>query len=322
MWATHQHNIKNGSLSELFFDKKALVTLLDSNLNLFVHGPTGSGKKCMVSKYHDQYSGNWSFCEYESDGPQKQSMQLMTRTSTKHTELCLPDGVKNKRLAIRTLVCDLCSRFSVDADGKPCGSTIVFYDVHHLTRTIIKMLAAILSNRTECRFIFVSDKWSETFASVCIPYRFERQSIAYVADYVSRLCRHCDRVYDDDLLREIYTKQNGNVVQCIQLYDVRQSRIINVYEKVIKDICEEYFKQNPNFTLIRNSYYQLLVNNVTITMIISDILKELVLVCHTNVVPHLVHLASVFEYRAAVGEREIYHLDAFGVHVVQVISSK
>lgn len=321
MWAIHQQNIKDGSVNDLFYDKRDLVKLLDTKLNLFVHGPIGSGKKCMVSKYHDRYSGNWSLCEYESDGPQKQSMQLMTRTSTQHTELCLQEGVKNKRLAIRNLVCDLCSRLSMDTDGKPCGSTIVFYDVHYLSRSIVKMLAAILCIHTDCRFIFVSDKWSETLSSLCIPYRFERQSMAYVNDYMSRLCRQCDCVYDSDVLKEVYTKQNGNIVQCIQIYDVRQSHIVNVYEKVIKEICEEYSKPNPNFTLIRNSYYQLLVNNVTITMIISDLLKELVS-CHSSVVSQLVHLASVFEHRAAVGEREIYHLDAFGVHVVQVISSE
>ena len=321
MWATHYRNVVRGTIQELFHDEKKLLSLLESDLNLFVHGPTGCGKKCMISKYFDEQSGNWSLVEYTSDGPQKQSVQLMTRTGGNHMELHLTDSIKNKRLVIMNIMRNLCSRFSVDAFGNPSGTTLIIYDMHHVSQSLMKMFAVFVANHTNCRFVFVSNKWYEQLSSGCISYRFERRNLRYVHEYMTRLCRQCDVMYTSTVMEDIYEQENGDIVQCIMQYDLWHSRIENTKVSCIQWVCDELSKQIPNFTQIRASYYQLLVNNVTGTHIILYILKELLRrrVKCVRMLSELVRLASVYEHRMVIGEREIYHLDAFGVNVAQCL---
>lgn len=125
-------------------------------------------------------------------------------------------------------------------------------------------------------------------------------------------------------LEDIYEKESGNFIQCIMKYELQQLTIPNMYTDIICQIGQEYIKKSPNFTQLRAFYYQLLVNNVSVSKLITDIMKQVIQEIprgtDVSVIAKIVNLASMYEHRASVGEREIYHLDAFGANAARVIT--
>lgn len=313
MWATHQRFVKADTIDKLFPDQNHLIRLLTTELNLFVYGPTGSGKKLIVSKHFEHLPGIWTTVEYESEGSQKQTASFMTRQSATHVELVLNDSIKMKRALLKKMLSDFIMKLSVDAHGMPCRSTIVMYDLHHLSKSMLGILKPFIVST--CRFVFVSNRLFDMFQ--CISYRFERRSLNYMASHIRRLCE----TVNVNQLEEIYKKESGNFIQCIMEYELQQLSIPNMYSDIIRQIGQEYFKKSPNFTQLRAFYYQLLVNNVSISKLIIDIMKQVIqAIRDESLIAKIVNMASKYEHRASVGEREIYHLDAFGVNVAHVIT--
>jgi hypothetical protein len=321
MWSLHNHHIKTASIPELFPKQKALCKLLDTNLNIFIHGHSGVGKKTMISKYFEDQVGPWKYVDYICDGQQKQSTKLMTRIGMKHMDIWFNDSMKNKRLVFKKILHDLSVKFSLDEHGKCCQSSVVMYNIHHLSKCMFEMLNVTL-RCFDLRLILISDKFIPSLASSCSVFRFENHDASYIKSYVKRLCEMGHWEYDREKVTSIVDSNRSDLLQCIVDYDLDRLGIENTYTELINQIVNEYQKRKPKFSDLRTMYYQLIVNNVSTTNVILDISKKCLhrFSNEPENISKIIHSASIHEHRAVIGERDIYHLDSFGLTVSQVFT--
>lgn len=324
MWSCHQNMLKTSSIENLFPNQAHLISLLASDHNLFVYGARSSGKKTLIAKYHENVTSSWALSDYDSDGHQKQCAQLMTRRGKNHIDIWLNDTFRNKKNVLKKILNDLSIKLSFDEHGRSCKSSVVLYNVHHLSYAMLDILNAFVSRCLTCRVIMVSDRYYEALAFGCIPYRFNSNTAEYALTYIHTVCRECGLTYDHEQAAYVVDESRNNVTKCVLNYDLWLSNVENVYMNIIHQVASEYLKPNPSFPELRSLYYQLLVNNVHATDIIKDVLKELCIALRDapSVVMQVVRAASICEHRVVVGERDIYHLDAFGLGVCEIINAR
>ena len=321
LWVSHRHLSTHESIERMFPDHLHVLKMLDSNV--LIYGPEGAGKRCFLQKY---LNGKFKCCAWTNVShdclntvDRKATLEIMTRKSRYHVELRALDFGNNNKNLVKYVVKGFCEQLILDDDGIPTTFTIVIYGVEHISDDALSILNVYISKYTHIRFILVANRIrSVLIASV----RFPRPSLEYVQGYIRSLCKHADKTNSEHQVASIYEKHNGHMSKCIMEYELLGMGISNQYEVVIQQIVEEYKKKIPSLKLVRTLYYQLLVNNFLVKSIIIDILKLITPnVLSPCVLDSIIHYASIYEHHSRVGERSIYHLDAFGCAIILCLKS-
>ena len=185
-----------------------------------------------------------------------------------------------------------------------------------------------------CRFVM----WCYSLSKVIEPLR-------------SRcLCIHVPTQSDDNLIRWIYNivvlekikikpyligeiieQSNGNLKSILWKLDLYKhcKKINNSYDFGLNVLINEIMTLADKNTIvkinvpqIREYIYKLYITNVSSNTIIKDILKQL-LVINTNIdsskLSEIINYASEFEYRLSKKRRDILHIEAFIIKVIDIL---
>jgi replication factor C subunit 3/5 len=185
-----------------------------------------------------------------------------------------------------------------------------------------------------CRFVM----WCYSLSKVIEPLR-------------SRcLCIHVPTQTDDNLIRWIYNivvlekikikpyligeiieQSNGNLKSILWKLDLYKhcKKINNSYDfglsvliNEIMTLADKNAIVKINVPQIREYIYKLYITNVSSNTIIKDILKQL-LVINTNIdsskLSEIINYASEFEYRLSKKRRDILHIEAFIIKVIDIL---
>jgi DNA polymerase III delta prime subunit len=320
LWVSHRKIVKQQPIEKLF-PEFVIKNLLESNIVIF--GPEGSGKRCFLDKYLTNRfkCGIWTSVLHDcvNSIDRKGTLEIMTRKSQYHVELRALDFGNNNKYLVKSIIKGFCEQLVLDENGNLTMFTIVLYGADHLTDEVLSILNVYIIRYTQIRFIFVMETIRSVLSNKVSSIRFPRPSLTYVNSYIRLLCEDSKQIIEEDDIERIYHKYSGNMTKCILELDIFLLGIRNKYELLIQEIVDEIILEEPNLKQMRTIYYQLLVNNVETKQIIKDVLKLVMFKCKDkpiHVLSSLVHSASVYEHHSCVGERGIYHLDAFGCSLI------
>jgi len=324
LWVSHRYMIEQCSIDQLFPYILINDDIMESNV--FIYGPTGSGKRCFLQKYLTNRfkCGIWTSHLFENSADRKGSLEIMTRKSQFHVELRALDFGNNNKYLVKSVIKGYCEQLVLDVNGNLAMFTIVLYGADHLTDDVLDILNVYIMRYTQIQFILVADRMCSALSKNVVCIRFPRPSLTYFQSYMRLLCEHASQSFPNEQVDYIFRKYNGNMTKCIMELDIFTMGISNKYEDLITDIVNEVCAESPNLKQMRTIFYQLLVNNVTSKEIIKDVLQFVLFKYKekpNHVLASLIHYASTYEHHSRVGERDIYHLDAFVCSLVVTLKS-
>jgi hypothetical protein len=135
----------------------------------------------------------------------------------------------------------------------------------------------------------------------------------------------------------ILNKSNGNLKSILWKLDLYRynRKIYNSYEEGINTLTNEIIqiKNNKfidnsfpiNIPKIREYIYKMYVTNISLNIIIKDILKSILYYnkdINQQQINDIINSASEFEYRLSKKRRDIIHLEAFVINIIFILIKK
>ena len=195
-----------------------------------------------------------------------------------------------------------------------------YYAQTSLRRTIEKY--------PSCRFVM----WCNSLSNVIEPLR-------------SRcLCIHVPTINNNDLYEWIFNicsleklkvslaiqnyiieTSDGNLKDILWKLDLYRycNKYQNSYQKALINLINEIFNKGDIQT-IRDFIYKMMITNISSNIIIKDvlniILRKISSDNNSNKATKIIDFASEFEYRLSKGRRDIIHIEAFLMNVINVLN--
>ncbi|KAJ6349529.1 hypothetical protein OIU77_007000 [Salix suchowensis] len=304
---------------EIAENLKKLVTEQDCPHLLF-YGPSGSGKKTLIMALLRQIFGisaekvkvenrTWKI----DAGSRTIDLELTTLSSTNHVELSPSDAGFQDRYIVHAasayltvLVLNEVDKLSREAQ-------------HSLRRTMEKYSAS-------CRLILCcnsSSKVTEAIRSRCLNVRInapKEDQIVKVLEFIGKkeglqlppgfAARVADKS-NRSLRRAILSFETCRVQQ----YPFSSNQAIPPmdWEEYVSEICSDMMREQSPKRLfqVRGKLYELLINCIPPEIILKKLLSELLKKLDEELKHEVCHWAAYYEHRMRMGQKAIFHLEAF-----------
>jgi replication factor C subunit 3/5 len=321
------------------FSKLKSISTDDSMPHIIFYGNKGTGKKTMINIFlemiFDESIYKLDESKYIVYSSGNNENEVLIKQSDHHI-IIEPNNTNFDRHLIQEIVKEYAKKVPLHIFEKNKMFKVVqinnldnlsYYAQTSLRRTVEKY------SKT-CRFVM----WCYSLSKVIEPLR-------------SRcLCIHVPTQSDDNLIRWIYNivvlekikirpqlvgeiieQSNGNLKSILWKLDLYKhcKKINNSYDfglnvliNEIMTLADKSAIVTINVPQIREYIYKLYITNVSSNTIIKDILKQL-LIININIdstkISEIINYASEFEYRLSKKRRDILHIEAFIIKVIDIL---
>lgn len=318
---------------EIAQNLKKLVTEQDCPHLLF-YGPSGSGKKTLIMALLRQMFGasadkvkvenkNWKV----DAGSRTIDVELTTLSSTYHVELNPSEAGFQDRYVVQEIIKEMAKNRPIDTKGKKSFKVLVLNEVDKLSREAQHSLRRTMEKySSSCRLILCcnsSSKVTEAVRSRCLNMRINSPTegeIVKVLEFIGKkeglqlLPGFADRIAQQSnrsLRRAILSFETCRVQQ----YPFTSNQAIPPmdWEEYVSEIAASIFKEQSPKRLfeVRGKLYELLVNCIPPEIILKKLLYELLKKLDSELKHEISHWAAYYEHRLCLGQKAIFHLEAF-----------
>lgn len=302
--------------------------------HLLFHGPAGSGKH---SRIHAMLRINYDIDDYElvkgsfkSTG--KREIELMYKKSKYVIEVEPSKTGRNDKAIIQHLIKETAASNNMrnmirgDVDFKPYiiyikNASNLSYDAQtSLRRTMEKY-------SSNCKIIMSTQNLSsliEPIRSRCfqirIPSPNESQILAVIKE-VSKV-EHLNKSVA--FLKYIAGNCQNNMriallmLQTAIIKNVTHPEEIPIpeWQVYLNNLCQGIYKNTVNMAVIRDNFFQLLMSQIPVHILINYITKKLLPNCDTFAKKcKLLEIAQKYDFESRSGKYDIFHLEAFAANV-------
>jgi len=299
--------------------------------NVLVHGPHGSGVFEAVNnaliKRRLIHNREWNYTDCRLSNDNKNTLRILVRQNKQCFEFVMKDYGTNERYVVKNILQDLSNKYVIESDGLDLiYKMIVVYNVEWLSKDSQQVLGIFAEKFSNCsRYIFTTQQTtnvSPKLKSQCVLYRVPRPSVECLKEHMYYVLASENKVLDDADIDAILEKYSNHIEDCVNnaqlsVYNVRNS-LDKLYDKIMDLLCSNKInKIKP----IRELVYILLVNNVNTTTFLTSIVDKLS--SRNPAYKHAaIRLAAEYEPRLLRCERSMYHIEAFFMQLIRVISNK
>ncbi|KAJ6854940.1 replication factor C subunit 3 [Populus alba x Populus x berolinensis] len=318
---------------EIAENLKKLVTEQDCPHLLF-YGPSGSGKKTLIMALLRQIFGTsaekvkvenraWKI----DAGSRTIDLELTTLSSTNHVELSPSDVGFQDRYIVQEIIKEMAKNRPIDTKGKKGYKVLVLNEVDKLSREAQHSLRRTMEKYSaSCRLILCcnsSSKVTEAIRSRCLNVRInapKEEQIVKVLEFIGKkeglqlptgfAARIADKS-NRSLRRAILSFETCRVQQ----YPFSSNQAIPPmdWEEYISEICSDIMREQSPKRLfqVRGKLYELLINCIPPEIILKKLLSELLKKLDEELKHEVCHWAAYYEHRMRMGQKAIFHLEAF-----------
>ena len=126
----------------------------------------------------------------------------------------------------------------------------------------------------------------------------------------------------------IVKSSNGNLKDILWKLDLYKhcNKVQNEYQKALLLLINEII-EGSNIQIIRDYIYKMLITNISSNIIIKDVLNIILLKINNypnskELATEIINYASEYEYRLSKGRRDIIHIEAFMMNIINTLQSK
>jgi len=327
------------------FKKLEKISKDDSLPHIIFYGNPGTGKKTLINIFLEMIFDNSIYklddSKYTIMSSGNNESEVIIKQSDHHI-IIEPNNTNFDRYLIQEIVKEYAKKYPLCIFEKSRKFKAVqinyldnlsYYAQTSLRRTIEKY------SKT-CRFImwcYSLSKVIEPLRSRCLCIHIPTQTDEQLYKWMYNICCLEKIKIRHNIIESILAKSNGNLKSILWKLDLYRynNKIYNSYEEGINRIINEIIsiKNNKivdpeypiNIPKIREYIYKMYVTNISLNIIIKDILKSILF--HNkditkDQINDIINSASEFEYRLSKKRRDIIHLEAFVINIIFILSKK
>jgi len=327
------------------FKKLEKISKDDSLPHIIFYGNPGTGKKTLINIFLEMIFDNSIYklddSKYTIMSSGNNESEVIIKQSDHHI-IIEPNNTNFDRYLIQEIVKEYAKKYPLCIFEKSRKFKAVqinyldnlsYYAQTSLRRTIEKY------SKT-CRFImwcYSLSKVIEPLRSRCLCIHIPTQTDDQLYKWMYNICCLEKIKIRHNIIESILAKSNGNLKSILWKLDLYRynNKIYNSYEEGINRIINEIIsiKNNKivdpeypiNIPKIREYIYKMYVTNISLNIIIKDILKSILF--HNkditkDQINDIINSASEFEYRLSKKRRDIIHLEAFVINIIFILSKK
>jgi replication factor C subunit 3/5 len=327
------------------FKKLEKISKDDSLPHIIFYGNPGTGKKTLINIFLEMIFDNSIYklddSKYTIMSSGNNESEVIIKQSDHHI-IIEPNNTNFDRYLIQEIVKEYAKKYPLCIFEKSRKFKAVqinyldnlsYYAQTSLRRTIEKY------SKT-CRFImwcYSLSKVIEPLRSRCLCIHIPTQTDEQLYKWMYNICCLEKIKIKPNIIESILSKSNGNLKSILWKLDLYRynNKIYNSYEEGINRIISEIIniKNNKaidptypiNIPKIREYIYKMYVTNISLNIIIKDILKSILFHnkdINKQQINDIINSASEFEYRLSKKRRDIIHLEAFVINIIFILSKK
>ncbi|ODV90089.1 hypothetical protein CANCADRAFT_100606 [Tortispora caseinolytica NRRL Y-17796] len=339
--------LKDLDLNDNLTDRLKSLAYSEDLPHLLVYGPSGAGKKTRVSAVlHALYGNSARNVKLESRtfaATASRKVEFTLIVGPHHFELTPSDlGPNNDRIIIQELIKELAQSNQVTKSAHRFR-VVVINEADTLSRDAQAALRRTMEKyTTSLRLVLVAQSTSniiEPIKSRTLQIRVpapDYESITRVLNRVAQEERISPVPLPEELLAKIFAQSGRNLRRALlsleaavsvlpgdQQIVVSNSTTVPPadWREVITEIAQMIIKVQSASQLlaIRGKYYDLIAHCIPPRIIIKTLLTELLTRVSSSKKPSIVTAAALYDHRIQIGNKSIFHLEAFTAKVMNVL---
>ncbi|KAJ8534370.1 hypothetical protein K7X08_007694 [Anisodus acutangulus] len=312
--------------------------------HLLFYGPSGSGKKTLIMALLRQIFGpSADKVKVENKiwkvdaGKRTIDVELTTLSSTHHVELNPSDAGFQDRYVVQEIIKEMAKNRPIDTKGKKGFKVLVLNEVDKLSREAQHSLRRTMEKYSaSCRLILCSNsssKVTEAVRSRCLNVRINAPMEEEIVNVLEFIAKKEGLQLPQGFAACIAEKSNRNLRRAVLTFEtcrVQQYPFTNNqaippmdWEQYVSEIASDIMKEQSPKRLfeVRGKLYELLTNCIPPEIILKRLLFELLKKLDSELKHEVSHWAAHYEHRMRLGQKAIFHLEAFVAKFMSIYKS-
>ncbi|GJP34266.1 hypothetical protein CLOM_g18713 [Closterium sp. NIES-68] len=309
--------------------------------HLLLFGPSGAGKKTLVlALLREMFGPGADKVKVENKpwkieaGTRKLEVELTTVASNHHVELSPSDAGFQDRYVVQEVIKEMARNRPIDSKGNRSFKVLVLNEVDHLSREAQHALRRTMERYTAaCRIVMCCSSASqvtEALRSRCLNLRIAAPSHDQIVDVLQEVASKEGVTLPPVLAGRVAVSSQRNLRKAILSleaaraahYPLSDNQPVqqNDWELCVAEIAADIIsEQSPRRLFqIRAKFYDLLINCIPPHLIIKRLTVELMRKMDAELKHEVCHWAAFYEHRLHLGQKSIFHLEAFAAKVMAI----
>uniref|UniRef100_A0A672ZPP0 Replication factor C subunit 3 n=1 Tax=Sphaeramia orbicularis TaxID=375764 RepID=A0A672ZPP0_9TELE len=274
--------------------------------HLLVYGPSGAGKKtrimCLLRELYGAGVEKLRIEHQTIVAPSKKKIEINTIASNYHLEVNPSDAGNQDRVVIQELIKTVAQSQQIQSSTQREFKVVLLTEVDRLTKDAQHALRRTMEKyMATCRLILCCNSTSKVIGPIrsrCLAIRVPLPSTEEVCSVLSTVCKKEGLLLPPELAKQICEKSGRNLRKALLMCEA--CRVQHVQYLHISRLLE-----------VRARLYELLTHCIPPEIIMKGLVTELLNNCDGHLKTEVAHMAAYYEHRLQLGNKAIYHLEAF-----------
>uniref|UniRef100_H2YAV6 Replication factor C subunit 3 n=1 Tax=Ciona savignyi TaxID=51511 RepID=H2YAV6_CIOSA len=299
--------------------------------HLLFYGPSGAGKKtrimCLLREVYGPGIEKLRIEKHNFVTPSKKKLEIATLSSNYHIEVTPSDAGLHDRVVVQELIKTVAQSQQLESKTQKRFKVIVLTEVDRLTKDAQHALRRTMEKyMATCRLILYCNSSSKVIPAIqsrCLAVRVAAPSVDDITKILTTVTKKEGLSLSPELAKRIAMKSKRNLRRALLMCEtcrVQQSSL-SADQPIMEPDWELYLRETANMIVseqsprrlldIRHRIYELLTKCIPTDAIMRGLYKELVHNCDGALKTELSQLAADYEHKSHLGQKQIYHLEAF-----------
>ncbi|TFK27532.1 P-loop containing nucleoside triphosphate hydrolase protein [Coprinopsis marcescibilis] len=306
--------------------------------HMLFYGPSGAGKKTRISCTLRQLFGpgveKLKIDQRVFLTPSKRKMEVNIVQSNFHIEITPSEAGNYDRLIIQEILKEIAQTQQVDLNAKQRFKVVIINEADSLSRDAQAALRRTMEKyMSNMRIILCANSTSKLIAPIksrCLLIRVAAPSPEEMTNVLGYVAKRAGFDLPSEAADEIVNDSGGNLRKAILVLEAlkMQSPDLSGELSIAKPDWEVYChkvadlivsEQSPaQVMVVRAKLYELLSHCIPPTVILKTVAERVVQKVDENIRADVMHWAAFYEVRMRVGNKKIFHLEAWVVKVMSI----
>ncbi|KAF8591055.1 P-loop containing nucleoside triphosphate hydrolase protein [Ramaria rubella] len=304
--------------------------------HMLFYGPSGAGKKTRISATLRQLFGSGveklKIDQRVFMTPSKRKLDVNIVQSNFHIEITPSDVGIYDRVVIQEILKEIAQTQQLDLNAKQRFKVVIINEADSLTRDAQAALRRTMEKyMSNMRIILCANSTSKLIAPIksrCLLVRVAAPTEAEMETVLAYVAKKEKFDLPPEAAAEIIKDSNGNMRKAILVLEAlkMQSPDLSGKLSIAKPDWETYChkvaelivqEQTPQRVMdVRAKLYELLSHCIPPTTILKTIADRVVEQVDESLKADIMHWAAIYEVRMRVGNKKIFHLEAWVIKVM------
>ncbi|XP_048838748.1 replication factor C subunit 3 [Brienomyrus brachyistius] len=299
--------------------------------HLLVYGPSGAGKKtrimCLLRELYGPGVEKLRIEHQSITAPSKKKIEINTIASNYHLEVNPSDAGTGDRVVVQELIKTVAQSQQIQSSTQREFKVVLLTEVDQLTKDAQHALRRTMEKyMATCRLILCCNSTSKVIAPIrsrCLAVRVPLPSVEEVCTVLTQVCRKEGLLLPEELAKQIADKSGRNLRKALLMCEACrvQQYPFSADQDIPETDWEVYLRETANAIVsqqspqrlleVRSRLYELLTHCIPAEIIIKGLVSELLSNCDGHLKAEVAQMAAYYEHRLQLGNKAIYHLEAF-----------